>query len=287
MSAGDRAPVGLDLGDPARFQTDAGDRVAVEEASAALRGPPCHQLDDPDGLGQPVGGRVQAAQDRVAGEERREAHALVGVDEPALDTPGREPAVAAAQVHQALRVSAPARCCRRSGSTTHRRVSRPLNFSTVYVANLVIVRLGLAWNTSPGACEVEPPAAGRRPWSTTVMSVQPRSVSSSARPTPTMPAPMMTTRGDRAIRLPLPLRSRPMVAQGIRPSAWRWQARSAAAPRVRARRRRRSGDGALGRPDPGAGDLRWTRRQRSPARRPDPRVPTRPPRRSARSYACL
>src|SRR5919107_6090445 len=54
---------------------------------------------------------------------------------------------------------------------------------------------GLTWNTSPGACEVEPPVSGRGPWSTTVTRSQPRVVSSSARLAPTIPAPMMTTRG--------------------------------------------------------------------------------------------
>src|SRR5436190_2038717 len=54
---------------------------------------------------------------------------------------------------------------------------------------------GLAWNTSPGACEEDPPAAGSDPWSTTVTSVHPRSDSSSARAAPTTPAPMITTRG--------------------------------------------------------------------------------------------
>src|SRR6266542_3008120 len=54
---------------------------------------------------------------------------------------------------------------------------------------------GLVWNTSPGACEVEPPVAGSGPWSTTVMSSQPRADSSSASAAPTTPAPMTTTRG--------------------------------------------------------------------------------------------
>src|ERR671921_1864864 len=53
----------------------------------------------------------------------------------------------------------------------------------------------LVWKTSPGACEVEPPVSGRGPWSTTVTRSQPRTVSSSARLAPTIPAPMMTTRG--------------------------------------------------------------------------------------------
>ena len=54
---------------------------------------------------------------------------------------------------------------------------------------------GLVWNTSPGACDVEPPVANSGPRSTTVTSVQPRSVSSSAREVPTMPAPITTTLG--------------------------------------------------------------------------------------------
>src|SRR3712207_5324991 len=53
----------------------------------------------------------------------------------------------------------------------------------------------LVWKTSPGACDVEPPVSGRGPWSTTVTRFQPRAVSSSARLAPTIPAPMMTTRG--------------------------------------------------------------------------------------------
>ena len=73
---------------------------------------------------------------------------------------------------------------------------RALYFSTVYAAYSVIALEPFVWNTRPGACEDEPPAAHRRPWSRTVTSVQPRSVSSSARPAPTIPAPMMTTRGD-------------------------------------------------------------------------------------------
>src|SRR3712207_3151277 len=53
----------------------------------------------------------------------------------------------------------------------------------------------LVWKTNPGACDVEPPVSGRGPWSTTVTRFQPRAVSSSARLAPTIPAPMMTTRG--------------------------------------------------------------------------------------------
>ena len=64
----------------------------------------------------------------------------------------------------------------------------------MYLANRVIDFDGLVWKTSPGAWEVEPPGRSSGPCSTTVMSVQPRATSSSARLVPTMPAPMMTTR---------------------------------------------------------------------------------------------
>lgn len=53
----------------------------------------------------------------------------------------------------------------------------------------------LVWKTSPGACELDPPVANRGPCSSTVTSVQPRSVSSSLSAQPTMPAPMITTLG--------------------------------------------------------------------------------------------
>src|SRR3712207_3614414 len=59
----------------------------------------------------------------------------------------------------------------------------------------------LVWKTSPGACDVDPPVSGSGPWSTTVTWSQPRAVSSSARLAPTMPAPMMTTRGVEDIAL--------------------------------------------------------------------------------------
>src|SRR6476659_7878485 len=71
----------------------------------------------------------------------------------------------------------------------------PSYFSTVYRANSVIVFEPFVWNTSPGAWLDEPPAAQRVPWSTTVTSVQPRAVSSSARFAPTIPAPMIATLG--------------------------------------------------------------------------------------------
>ena len=53
----------------------------------------------------------------------------------------------------------------------------------------------LVWNTSPGACDVEPPVENSGPRSRTVTSVHPRSVISSASDAPTTPAPMMTTFG--------------------------------------------------------------------------------------------
>src|SRR6266571_2183399 len=58
---------------------------------------------------------------------------------------------------------------------------------------------GFVWKTRPGAWEVEPPVAGRGPWSTTVTSCQPSCVRWSATLQPTMPAPTTTT------RLPLPI----------------------------------------------------------------------------------
>ena len=70
-----------------------------------------------------------------------------------------------------------------------------MDFSTVYRANSAIVLDPLVWKTSPGACDVEPPAANSGPWSRTVTSVQPRMTSSSASEQPTIPAPMITTRG--------------------------------------------------------------------------------------------
>ena len=73
--------------------------------------------------------------------------------------------------------------------------SSETNFSTVYFANRVIDFDGLVWKTSPGAWDVEPPGRSSGPCSTTVISVQPSETSSSARLVPTMPAPMMTTRG--------------------------------------------------------------------------------------------
>src|SRR3954453_22649302 len=54
---------------------------------------------------------------------------------------------------------------------------------------------GFVWNTSPGACELEPPARCSGPCSRTVTFLQPRAANSSARLAPTIPAPMMTTRG--------------------------------------------------------------------------------------------
>src|SRR3712207_2374110 len=73
--------------------------------------------------------------------------------------------------------------------------SMPASFSTVYLANAVIVLEALVWKTRPGACDDEPPVSGRGPWSSTVTRSQPRAVSSSARLAPTIPAPMMTTFG--------------------------------------------------------------------------------------------
>src|SRR5688572_29964731 len=69
------------------------------------------------------------------------------------------------------------------------------DFSTVYRANSAMVLEPLVWNTRPGAWEVEPPAANNGPCSMTTTSDQPRRTSSSASEQPTMPAPMIATRG--------------------------------------------------------------------------------------------
>ena len=86
---------------------------------------------------------------------------------------------------------------------TCQKASSETNFSTVYRARSLITFAELVWKTSPGACELDPPVAGNGPWSTTVMSLQPRPDSSSASAAPTTPAPMMTTRGS-DIRAHLP-----------------------------------------------------------------------------------
>lgn len=70
-----------------------------------------------------------------------------------------------------------------------------LSFSIVNCANSVIDFDGFEENTSPGACEVEPPGMPKGPCSMTSVFVQPNCASSSARLAPTMPAPMMMTRG--------------------------------------------------------------------------------------------
>src|SRR5919198_208550 len=73
--------------------------------------------------------------------------------------------------------------------------SRVRNLLTVYCAISDMVFEAWFWKTIPGACDEEPPGIGSNPWSTTVISLQPRSDSSSAREAPTTPAPMMTTLG--------------------------------------------------------------------------------------------
>ena len=72
-------------------------------------------------------------------------------------------------------------------------------FSIVYIAKPCIVFDAFVWKMIPGAWLVEPPVLNSPPCSTTVTSVQPRRTSSSAREQPTMPAPMITTRGVRAM----------------------------------------------------------------------------------------
>src|SRR4051812_12735956 len=65
----------------------------------------------------------------------------------------------------------------------------------VYVANALIVFDGFVAKTRPGAWEDEPPVVNSGPRSSTVTSMYPRAVSSSARAAPTTPAPITTTFG--------------------------------------------------------------------------------------------
>src|SRR5258706_13842433 len=55
-----------------------------------------------------------------------------------------------------------------------------------------MVREPLVWKTTPGACDVEPPGFQSLPFSSTMTSQYPRSVSSSANEQPTIPAPIIT-----------------------------------------------------------------------------------------------
>ena len=90
--------------------------------------------------------------------------------------------------------------------------SSDVAFSTVYLAKPCMVFEALVWKMIPGAWLVDPPVLKRRPCSTTVTSDQPRNPSSSASEHPTMPAPMITTRGVLAICVVRP-------APGIRMAA--------------------------------------------------------------------
>ena len=154
------------------------------------------RLDGAHRLGQAVGGHVQAAEHPVAVEQGVQLDAFVGVDQLGLDAPGGEPAVPAVQLGEPLGGGGhlEAADLEEAGlavdveaSRTSRRCSGPSR--------------SWSWRRwsgrpGPGACE----RGARRwraaaPWSTTVMSSQPRAESSSARAAPTTPAPMMTTRG--------------------------------------------------------------------------------------------
>jgi hypothetical protein len=81
----------------------------------------------------------------------------------------------------------------------------------VYWAKPCIVFDALVWKMIPGAWLLDPPVLNSRPCSTTVTSDQPRSTSSSAIEHPTMPAPMMTTRGFPAM---VPVRIRGATTMG-------------------------------------------------------------------------
>ena len=71
------------------------------------------------------------------------------------------------------------------------------------------MRLTLVRETRPGAWKVDPPLAKSGPRSSTVTSVRPRAVSSSATEAPTTPAPTTTTRGLLLIERMLPAGATP------------------------------------------------------------------------------
>ncbi len=158
-------------------------------------GAPGLRFGGPQRLGQPVGRGVEPPEDLVRVDQRVQRRTLGGGEQPALDPPGLRPAGLAVQVGPALggggdleatdRVEGPA-AADAAGAELLDGVARRTR---------VIVFDGLVWNTSPGAWEVEPPVANSGPRSTTVTSVQPRAVSSSASDVPTMPAPITTTLG--------------------------------------------------------------------------------------------
>ena len=82
---------GAHAGDPAARLLDADDAGRTLEARAVRFGAPGQGDDRAAGLGQAVGRGVQAAEDALAVEQRVQPDALVGVDDPALDAPGRQP----------------------------------------------------------------------------------------------------------------------------------------------------------------------------------------------------
>ena len=98
----DLALVGDDRPDPAVVGADAGHRALPDDAGTALDGAAGHHLRGPDRLGQSVGRHEVAAQHDVPVEQRRDAHALVGVEQPrTLESPRLGVAVAPAQVGEA------------------------------------------------------------------------------------------------------------------------------------------------------------------------------------------
>lgn len=99
---GDLALVGEDAGDAALALLDVEDLVAGEEAYAALGGPADLRLYGEDGLGEAVGRDEEAAEDLVRVDERVLLDALLGAQQPGLDAPGGDPAVAAVQFGDAL-----------------------------------------------------------------------------------------------------------------------------------------------------------------------------------------
>src|SRR6266545_7866228 len=79
----------------------------------------------------------------------------------------------------------------------------PWYSATVSCAMRQVVREPLVWNTSPGACEVEPPVSNSGPWSSTSTSDWPSSASCQAALAPTMPQPTITVWARSSICLPL------------------------------------------------------------------------------------
>lgn len=98
----DLALVGEDAGHAAVGLPDVQHLVAGEEGDAALGGPADLRLDGEHRLGEAVGGDEEAAEDPVGVQQRVLLDALLGAQQPGLDAPGGDPAVAAVEFGEAL-----------------------------------------------------------------------------------------------------------------------------------------------------------------------------------------